>query len=88
MKQAKESIATMIKAASSRAILLIFSSFLPARAVGVVGDTAFSITLVDNVSVAVVVGCCDGIVYIESIILINIFFPTPRQRNGAQGKEG
>lgn len=37
MKQAKESIATMIKAASSRAILLIFSSFLPAGAVGVVG---------------------------------------------------
>ena len=36
MKKAKASIVTMIKAASSRAILLIFSSFLQARAVGVV----------------------------------------------------
>lgn len=81
-------ILTLLRSLFSRGRCHLLLSFLPAWAVGVVCDTAFSITLVDNVSVAVVVGCCDGIASIESTILINIFFPTPRQRNGAQGKEG
>lgn len=55
MKKAKASIVTMIKAASSRTILLIFSSFLPARAVGVVGDSTLSITIVDYVAIPLVV---------------------------------
>lgn len=62
-------------------------SFLPAWAVGVVSDAAFAITFVDNVSVTAVFDFINGIVSIESIILTNVFFLAPRQRQGKQGED-
>lgn len=80
--QTKESIVTMIKAASSRAILLIFSSFLPARAVGVVGDAATLNAFIDDVAVAFVLGRYDSISECGKFVIVCAYLlvGTPRQR--------
>lgn len=88
MKETKASIVTMIKAASSRAILLIFSSFLPAWAVGVVCDTAFVITFVDDITMSVVFCCGDIVPAIKARAFFNVLTYAPRQRQGKQSEEG
>lgn len=97
MKQAKESIATMIKAASSRAILLIFSSFLPAGAVGVVGyryNAESAIGFILDVIMSVKVGSAHTWVVLRLAVntllwlCIYSYVLAPRQRQGKQGEKG
>ena len=76
MNKTKASIVTMIKAASSRAILLIFSSFLPAWAVRVVNHCNAPIGFYYDVCVSV---SCHSVCFI---------FSAPRQRQGKQSEEG
>ena len=78
----------MIKAASSRAILLIFSSFLPARAVGVVGYAAFLRAFVNDVAMTFVLGFHKRIIDIVQPIVCVYLATAPRQRQGKQGEEG
>lgn len=76
----------MIKAASSRAILLIFSSFLPAWAVGVVGNASFVHALIHDVPMAIIFYRFKRIHPRHSLSVVLV--PTPRQRQGKQSEEG
>lgn len=68
--------------------IISFSSFLPARAIGVVGDAASLEAFVYYVAMTVIIGGDKAIVIAKSFGLVNFVAYAPRQRQGKQGEEG
>lgn len=66
---------------------MIFSSFLPALAVGIVSDAAFVITFVDDITVPVVFCCGDIVPAIKARAFFNVLTYAPRQRQGKEGED-
>ena len=84
-------ILALLRSLFSRGRCHLLVSFLPARAVGVVGDAAFLRAFVNDVAMTFVLGFHKRIIGIVQAIVcayLAMFIFTPRQRNGAQGKEG
>ena len=82
-------ILALLRSLFSRGRCHLLVSFLPAWAVGVVGDAAFLRAFVNDVAMTFVLGFHKRIIgIVQAIVCVYLVISAPRQRQGKQGEEG